>query len=611
MKRILILTIVLAASMAALAQSYGANGLYGISGTPVVLANKTDRNVYGGTIINVTYQGSGFNSTIRNAFQYACKLWEEQIPTTFPLNITVRMAPLIGNNTLAFVTPKTCTFSDGTWLDRPSLKRRAQMHSYLRTSADDFMNTADGEITFNSRARFSYETTSMDCPSDKYDFVTVAIQAIAKVLGFSLRAYYDGTNLVPFNESNVYTYSVLHGNNNYQSIVNSGGALLHGRDQNWLLYSPAVYDVKNALSFFAIDHSNDETLCMQPVLSPGSVIRYIGGAMQDLFYLLDWDRQILTGDVGTSFCSTTPEDALEYVGNSSHYMAPAFNTNLEVEDESYFDDRLEDRGVGSYVLMKDGSWKSFSALSSLGSDSTGLARSSDGYLRLMTVIASYGPGDLGDTYVNYIHQHRLYKFPPQMPSFGVNGYQESEDVLAVSGQRRARSLPLAQDTETYIDVEIGFENTEGCNSILVEQTDSDWPIPYTYYVDPSAGSFTAYMTKQYASSFRLTYINNEGTTVSETKTFDFSNDTDAGGDGFHFFQDGNRLHLNFSDKSFVEDERVHFEYSITDVKQGLVLNKGKMLVSDANIDIATLPSGIYSISVKVGNHNYSRKWSKN
>ena len=77
------------------------NRVYVSSGTPLKIGLSSERKVYGGTIINVTYQGSKFSSpTVKGAFEYACKLVEDAIPTTYPINITVKFTKISDNNLL-------------------------------------------------------------------------------------------------------------------------------------------------------------------------------------------------------------------------------------------------------------------------------------------------------------------------------------------------------------------------------------------------------------------------------------------------------------------------------------------------------------------------------
>ena len=178
---------------------YGSKGVYTTNRQSVVLDNKTSRNIYGGTVIKPTFFGSNFNPTIRNAFDYACKIWEEQIPTIYPLNIEVRIASLLGDSTLAMVEPQFTLGSDS--LENAIIKRYAQFNAGWETGENDFINNTDAIITFNSNKSFCYNTDVDNIPSDKYDFITVAIQAIGKALGFYMMAYYNGAYLFQFNNS--------------------------------------------------------------------------------------------------------------------------------------------------------------------------------------------------------------------------------------------------------------------------------------------------------------------------------------------------------------------------------------------------------------------------
>lgn len=45
------------------------------------------RKVNGGTVFRITYIGNWTND-MKGAFEYACKIWEEQLPQTLPINIT-------------------------------------------------------------------------------------------------------------------------------------------------------------------------------------------------------------------------------------------------------------------------------------------------------------------------------------------------------------------------------------------------------------------------------------------------------------------------------------------------------------------------------------------
>ena len=100
----MIMLVVMSALLGWAAYAQKPNGVYAISGTPLKINETTSRTVCGGTIINVTYKGSKFSPSIKGAFEYACKLVEDAIPTTFPLNVSVSFVRMSDNSCLASVT---------------------------------------------------------------------------------------------------------------------------------------------------------------------------------------------------------------------------------------------------------------------------------------------------------------------------------------------------------------------------------------------------------------------------------------------------------------------------------------------------------------------------
>lgn len=86
------------------------NIVYASDNSKIKLDLPSTRNVYGGTIINVKYKGTRISSTQKGAFEYACKLVEENIPTTFPINITVGFENLQDDDCLALVETYSVPF---------------------------------------------------------------------------------------------------------------------------------------------------------------------------------------------------------------------------------------------------------------------------------------------------------------------------------------------------------------------------------------------------------------------------------------------------------------------------------------------------------------------
>ena len=104
MKRKHLLVILLALFLGSWGHAQNPSRVYVSSGTPLKIGESTEREVCGGTKINVTYKGSGFFPYAKGAFEYACKLVEDAILTTYPIIITVKFMKISDNNCLAMVT---------------------------------------------------------------------------------------------------------------------------------------------------------------------------------------------------------------------------------------------------------------------------------------------------------------------------------------------------------------------------------------------------------------------------------------------------------------------------------------------------------------------------
>lgn len=588
------------------ATDYVPTGVYSTSFSPIVIPQKSDRTIYGATIIKAVYEGSNINSSFKNAFSYACKLWEEQIPTAFPLNITVKKRAFNDHTTLAIVNPYYTPLINGA--ERATLKRWSQYHLDMRTDAEDFATMPDAEIIFNSRIPFSYELEANNAPENKYDFVTVAIQAIAKALGFYFQGNLEGEKLVSYN-SNFFTRQViLQVGTNYASAINSGNVLISSNGNSWPLFFRPSFSPAVTFSYFSNDLSNQETAFMQPGITKGSAIRYIGSSMKDVFSLMNWDWPIMTSaeQNGITFETCNTGDVIDYAGsiNSSPALRPLFAS----EEEDYFASRSIWRASGNYVLLNDGRWQSFMSLNQLNPADTSYARSTDGYLRMAFVSYSDGPGG---NYQNCHVAYRLYKFPPQKPVFAVNKYKRYE----LSGSRSARmpaGSPQENEEEIYMEVEIGLENIEGCKNVIIEQIDSDWPIPYYYFANPREGKFTAYLTKRYPSTFTVTYINDEGETSAEPKVIDLSGVSlpSTPVDLYIFPGNNSIIHEVTDEHNLPVDSLVNWQYIITDAQNPHIRMQGAITHSSGSIDVSTLPNSIYSIGINTGDTIFTKKWVK-
>lgn len=584
------------------------SGVYAFDKAPVICDLSTPRLVVGGTVIKPKYIGNNINETIKHAFDYACRIWEEKIPTTYPLNISMSMQPL-NDSTLANVITYYCGADNYPKVERTWNKRMAQTLYHNPCLDYDFENDEDGVIIFNSNMDFDYNTDPTKVDSDKYDFITVAIQAIAKLFGFYTEAFYFGGNVIPLDSANCYTTHVLNGGTvNYNSTINSSGFLFEGRN----LYAPDSYDSRFSLNYFELDSTNHETLFLQPGVAKGAAIRHVGIAMDDYFDHFEWyERWVVVGDQSSSsFSGAYTDEVIDIFNNDDIILSKGVLEGLQSEyrndDFDYFRDCGENRDVGIYVLLKDGSWRSISSIYNLNITDDSYSRTCDGYLRVLIVQMVPGPGG---NYFNKTFQYRLVAFPPQTPEFDINSYEEADlnSMLRLrAGKRSLNTNPLEEDNEC-LNVEIGFSKVEGTEYVVVEQLDSDWPVPYTYYADPSAGVFSTIVGKRSPSTITLTYINEYGQKVSNPKVIDFSSEFEEVDPELLVRCRGSVLRYQILNVDSLPS--LFCRYGIVN-ERGILVQSGSISSTSGNIPLNFTNSGVYTFSVRIGNEMLSATFLK-
>lgn len=577
------------------------NVVYSSQKSPVHLDIQPSREIAGGTIINADYSSSSSSSItvpVKGAFEYACRIVEECIPTTCPLKLKVEFSNAMPENALAVVYSKQAEgmfgrYGDNTF-DKVYAKRYEQIYNTTGFSdeaegLDFYLDSEDATILFSSKANFNYSIDTEDLKSDEYDFVTVAEQAIIKAVGFYISAHLSDNNLNVSYPANQYSLVVLNdeGFKNYQWAT-SGNAYL--QKDKWLLESQPPYRPGITLNY--LDESNgDDTAIMQYGISPGSYIRNIGTFMKTFFSLCNWDRDILVG-IGGSLgvgCAMS-NDVIGYVGMKGKNKASDAK-HVKASDNiglgAYLESVRETGEEGNYVLLNDGSWRKYKELCELN-DTNSYARTVDGCLRLKNISKTYGPNG---SYSNWFIQYQLYSYLPRKAEAQMIGYKISTDDQMTTIARR--NVPRVEDNETYIDVTIGMKNLEGTDYVIVEQTDADYPIPYTYIIDkPKTGSFVAYMNKKYASTFKLTYVNENGQTVADPFTVKVVDVPSQVGDVV-LKLNGNMIAYKVNDHG----QQIKYHYFIRNIDSGVGSKQGYITQLEGNINISSLPVGSYAIEV--------------
>ena len=574
--------------------------VYSSEGTPTIISCKkpANRKVIGGTVINVTYH-KNVGETLQGAFEYACRIWEENIPTTYPLKIYVNMAPLSEPNALAAISSVPSSFLENA--DRVYEKRYWQQPY---TMASDMTlkylrDESDVAIVFANDKAFDYSIDEESVKTDHYDFVTVALQAIGKALGFSFHAYVENGVLTPKANMNQYTNVFFNNRIDYQKAT-SGNVQISYLDTNrktFNLYSPPTFSPEYSLSFFEEDPNNQETLIMQLGISKESIMRYVGKGMQAYFSFSGWDKDHVVGIGGST--QYDPASTIEIIPfqkpeeRSTLFKSSDNNMDTEIDLSSYIDFCSEDgQESGLYVLLKDGRWMKFDNYRNLSIDMNDqYARTSDGFLRLKYIWT-----DFNGMYPIQHVEYQLYDYIPQVPSFANDDIRPAQDLNKHISRKPFSAATL--DASNLYETTFGFKHTEGCESVIVEQTDEDTGIPYTYVIDPKEGQFTAYMDIMYASSFKLTYIYKNGQAESETKTVKIPLQGPAEA-RLEVYVNGNTLTYRILSGGALPPpfKKNHTKYTIYDINGNVLLN-GTNQYMPGTVDISSLAPGYYMIEVQ-------------
>lgn len=599
------------------------------------------REVISATVIQVQYKGDEWEQNLerKSAFEYACRLLEEQMKAAIPLKVTVKFGKLRGQNVIAKTVTQTDSciiFPRGEKIRIPRATLKWVLRDRGTSDADhikvDFFDFSDGSITFNADDIFSYSLDEV--VEDKYDFVTVALRELCKVIGFSFSSAGNNvTKVIDFFDDKLLLYDkiVLLGKYNdpaeAYNYATSGNVIIpfgyYGSGDKYSMYSPTVFENGRSLSYFKVDETNNETRLMQPDLPRGTSIRYIGKWFKPFLEAMGWYTDIPIGEGGSgqgNATSTSTDKVAEYgkelsfKNSTNKSMLPLATSNYHNSDKmnndmsDYYDvmeyiDQFNtypklnidvDRpllGWSLSILKKDGTWDimktdhrmipemNFSTSEIDPVKALDYVRTSDGYLRckIAHLDVDYYYGGSLPGYYTFAH-YFLLDYLPQKPQLAFS---------KVMPQTRA------SDDEYYADVKIAFKNVEGTESILVEQLEEGSPVPFTFYVeDIRAGYFIASVDKEYSTTFRLRAMNKNGETISEQllvsplvpATYTLSSRVDK-----------NVISLELRNSRKRNINKLITDYKVLDLNSSMVVQEGKVL--DNNIDINSLGKGVYGLQV--------------
>lgn len=526
------------------------------------------REISGGTVFRVKYEGNWTNE-MKGAFEYACKIWEEQLPTSLPFDITAK----IGNIRASGGQKPLSKMEIGSyqWEDQyghlytclPTQVKYVVFSEYMRGYQERFIYDVDSafftkpdfEITYNEDMLDEFSFSLYSTPVNKYDFVTVALRDIARGLGFYWKfpanvvnktLTVDESRCTPFEQAvNRHLSS-----DPFDAYKDATQGQIH-LGNNMLLYAPPVWQNGISLNTFVAKSNYKITELLSYNFGKGSVIRDISDDYSDLLEnFLDWNMSDYpTGD-GVNQNSSVPastSNLIEYNGvldltdaintlqeqNGTSTIAESVNipynmTSFSINDycEPYDHNYrpggfLTREGVSVALLKKDGTWDIISQIIppiptdlkieldklNINDDANDYARTCDGYLRCR----------INRCNLNIIHVGNGYKELRLMKTrYYVLDYLPQRTELKFSGIMPAVSTRVSAN-EYMRDIKIGIKNLEGTERILVEQLDEGDRVPSVFEVnDFKKGYFVATVDKEFYSKFTIIAYNKNGSVRSET-----------------------------------------------------------------------------------------------
>ncbi len=616
------------------------------------------RNIYGGTIINVDYIGDQWTNESKGAFEFACKIWEEKLPPCLPIKLTVQFGKLRGGpaNALSSVKPekRIDTYIQGK-VTSAQIKaifldgyNKRDNHSYLEYANEEFINSPDATIIYNIDRIDDFSFSIDETSSNKYDFVSLALRDIAKVLGFytsiiAKNGYISVYNeqITPFDRLIIGNFSSEDPNQRYKQATSGNFKISIKYNQYYNLYTPNPFIEGKSLQEFYPDPTLPFSEVLSYDFSKGMVVRNLG---EDITLWLTknmgWYSDVAVGGGGSSENKEySTENVIPYKGEikgsttnkiktrdqiptpnnqiSKTWIDPT-SSNIQEFFETYcqpYNNFLGDKGDkgGWYVsiLKKDGTWDLvyeenypyelfWLDTKDLNITNTeNYARTCDGYLRCR---------------ISYCIWERDYPlYPDRIIRSGFSEYYVLDYLPQKPKAQYVKVVsPITKTGNDYTaDIKIAIKDIEGTEKIYVEALEEGERVPVVYEInDFKKGYFTTNVYTDCSTKFTLKAINKNGITYSDPITVKPINSIK-----FKFDPEiyGDFIKLKFTDEDGViyekyvaKDYQIHSlnSYVTSTVKSGNLENTNV-------IDIGSLDKGLYVLNVKdEQNKTYSTKFQK-
>lgn len=620
------------------------------------------RNCAGGTKLITEFEGN-WPFEMKGAFEYACKIWEEAMPTSLPIRILAKLddnrqttaistvsTKRVSNNGMspyAIYAPASYTSQiKGTVYYVMSGKGYTAMYDSILT--EQMMAGHDIIITYYNKnnnladnCSFSLEN---ETESGKYDFVSVVLRDIAKGFGLIWQANIVRNEEFRINLNTItpYEYYVLkslgynlnYANNivdSHQAYINAlnDSLMLEDEHNKWYIYAPPVWDSNKSLNYFMPQNDKKITRLLTYDFGKETLVRDISdkhtvAMFRDLLY---WKADVPTGMSSTSCyeTNTKTDDVIPYKGtihlNSNspqkYNNNELANLNSTIATDNYVNMpdlhpyhpsfQMDERGEGRTIalLLKDGTWDVVYRCRALA----GTFIETD--INVEDLVLHHEIDDYARTCDGYLRCRIISGL--KVLGFSYIKYDIEHYVLDYLPQipqaNFSRVLPFENEEDYYRDVRIGLNNLEGVTRVVIEQLDEDNTVPYYYEVpDFQKGYFIATVDRELTTTFTIISYNQNGST---TNTYVMPPLTPVDDLQLQFSVNDNSINVYSKGKRDSRKSLI-LSYQILDYSTGNIYRTGVSNCSSVNtIDTSTLEKGVYLLVIKdIKGNTHSIKFIK-
>lgn len=647
MKSYLVMIVLIFLPFKIFAQTYSeVNGYVSDESIPTIDGLPIIRTIEGGTLLKVSYS-EDCTYEMQGAFNYACRILEEALPSSLPITISVGLGTFRGadNKQLskvdvlqeeAFGRDNLAEMVLMTRIKRVLLKEREVESdvTYLDSIPSwEFLSsieTPDIRITYNKSYlnEFSFSLDENSVGEDFYDFVSLALRDLVRGFG------YYSTILKNPNEdalwlrtayANPFEKAILNAIgsddlNEQFSIATQGELRL---SSSLILYAPTTWQNGISLNYF-IPTENRLSQILSTEFGKGTIRRNV--TELNIGQLLNWKWDLIVGSSTPSLTSDGSNN-VKVPFNGSISISQNTTYNLENTDTSNNSDirKIVSRtpsvrnaagddyehivaycdslhpfwhnqgghggeGITVSLLRKNGLWdvvydaNGFLTPIALNMSDWVLNFSAEEYARTCD-------GYLRGRVTTSTRKGRTYSY--KSTYFVIDYLPQKIELELAPEVSTNRSLAASASLETH-DIRINFKNLEGCDRLVIQKLEEGQRIASKYNVtDFKNGYFETSVKKNKWTKFTAVGYNDNGSTKSDELIIPAISATIS--------SQQDNLNISISNKTIkvttnLNDDTRQVKYSILSpqISADYPAQQGIINIGD-NIDIASLSPGLYIV----------------